>query len=224
MAPSFDVPGWFATGPGVFRNVGTVLLDSFSAPAKIERMVVLDDAFMQSDPAVATLLRAALKVMADDLPNPRHANISLQGFDVWREAFRMIQGCEVWKTFGSFIQAHDPKMGRGIRERIEFSSKISEDEANAARLIMAQARNHIRSIVQQGTILTLPTAPSIAPLAKASESDIDSFRTRVMRLTCIARMSGLPQVTSPLARFHLAPSGSPLSVGKVAMKPCLTFH
>ena len=27
MAPSFDVPGWFAATPGVFRNVGAVLLD-----------------------------------------------------------------------------------------------------------------------------------------------------------------------------------------------------
>ena len=27
MAPSFDVPGWFAATPGVFRKVGAVLLD-----------------------------------------------------------------------------------------------------------------------------------------------------------------------------------------------------
>jgi amidase len=27
MAPSFDVPGWFASGPGVLRRVGEVLLE-----------------------------------------------------------------------------------------------------------------------------------------------------------------------------------------------------
>src|SRR6185369_16173489 len=30
MAPTLDVPGWFAATPGVFRNVGAVLLDTAS--------------------------------------------------------------------------------------------------------------------------------------------------------------------------------------------------
>ena len=34
---SFDVPGWFAASPGVFRNVGTVLLDDARVEAPIER-------------------------------------------------------------------------------------------------------------------------------------------------------------------------------------------
>ncbi len=37
MAPSFDVPGWFAATPGVFRNVGAVLLDNRRVVAKIGR-------------------------------------------------------------------------------------------------------------------------------------------------------------------------------------------
>lgn len=207
MASSFDVPGWFANGPGVFRKVGTVLLDGRRAPAKIERLVVLDDAFAQGDPEVAALLRAALEVMADDLPKAKHANIAPQGFDAWREAFRTIQGREVWETFGSFIENHKPKMGPGIRERMEFSSKVSKDEADAARRIMAQARDHIRSMVPRGTILALPTAPCIAPLTETPGPDMESFRVRVMRLTCIAGISGLPQVTLPVGTLTGCPVG-----------------
>src|SRR5207344_2125841 len=33
MAPSFDVAGWFASGPGVFRRVGEVILDRSRTPA-----------------------------------------------------------------------------------------------------------------------------------------------------------------------------------------------
>src|SRR5436190_9194480 len=35
MAPSFDVAGWFATGPGIFRRVGGVLLDHAPTAAPI---------------------------------------------------------------------------------------------------------------------------------------------------------------------------------------------
>ena len=35
MAPSFDVAGWFANGPGVFRKVGAVLLDERRLPRAI---------------------------------------------------------------------------------------------------------------------------------------------------------------------------------------------
>ena len=38
MAPSFDVPGWFAATPGVFRKVGAVLLDNRRVAAKIDRV------------------------------------------------------------------------------------------------------------------------------------------------------------------------------------------
>ena len=37
MAPSFDMPGWFASGPGLFRNIGAVLLEGHRVPATIER-------------------------------------------------------------------------------------------------------------------------------------------------------------------------------------------
>src|SRR5438034_4063347 len=53
MAPSFDVAGWFASGPGVFRRVGHVLLEGVSSPARVEALLVLEDAFEQADAAAA---------------------------------------------------------------------------------------------------------------------------------------------------------------------------
>src|SRR5205823_13299775 len=49
MAPSFDVAGWFANGPGVFRRLGQVLLEGTAHPAKLEALIVLEDAFEQAD-------------------------------------------------------------------------------------------------------------------------------------------------------------------------------
>src|SRR5436305_3062025 len=53
MAPSFDVAGWFANGPGIFRRVGQTLLEGTAHPASIDALIVLEDAFEQADaPAV----------------------------------------------------------------------------------------------------------------------------------------------------------------------------
>jgi amidase len=207
MAPSFDVPGWFASSPGVFRKVGAVLLDARRVPARIERMIALEDAFEEADGDVADLLRTALEFMIADLPAVAHARISLEGFDPWREAFRTIQGFEVWQTFGEFVTREKPSPGPGIRERLEYSARVTAAEAAAARQVHAQARAHILQAVKPGTILALPTAPCIAPLIDGSAEELDHFRTRVMRLTCTAGLAGLPQMNLPIGTLAGCPVG-----------------
>ena len=81
MAPSFDTPGWFANGPGVFRRVGSVLLDNARVDVPIKQMIVADDAFAQADPEVAAVLNETLKRAAADLPKPEHRTIAPNGFD-----------------------------------------------------------------------------------------------------------------------------------------------
>ena len=207
MSPSFDVPGWFASSAGVFRNVGAFMLDARHVPAKIERMIVLEDAFDEADGDVADLLHSALEFMTDDLPPVMHARISLEGFDPWREAIRVIQAYEVWQSFGDFITRHRPAIGPGVRERIEFAARVTQTEAQAARQVQAQAREHILQTVRPGTILALPTTPCIAPLIDGSPEEMDHFRTRVMRLTCIAGAAGLPQLTLPIGTLNGCPVG-----------------
>src|SRR5215510_987188 len=184
MAPTFDVPGWFATTPGVFRKVGSVLLDNHRVAAKIERVVVLEDAFAQAEEPVADLLRTVLEFMSDDLPEMVHGKIAPDGFDPWREAFRIVQAYETWQSFGSFVTKHKPNIGPGVRERIEFAATVTRAQAEAARAVQVKAREHIRQIVVPGTILALPTAPCIAPKGDISGTELEEFRLRVMRLTC----------------------------------------
>jgi amidase len=207
MAESFDVPGWFANSPGVFRKVGAVLLDARRVDAKIARLIALEDAFAEADEDVADLLRTALEFMIEDLPPVAHARISLEGFDPWREAFRVIQGYEVWQTFGDFVTRERPAMGPGIRERIAYSASVTAAEAAAARKVKEQARAHILQTVQPGTVLALPTAPCIAPLVDSTPEELDRYRTRVMRLTCTAGLAGLPQMNLPVGTLSGCPVG-----------------
>ena len=207
MAPSFDVPGWFASGPGVLRRVGEVLLEAGGARANLKELIILDDAFAKADSEVAHLLRAAIDAMAGDLPEPVHDAVAPHGFDLWRESFRVIQAREIWSIYGPFVERYQPKLGPGIRERMEFAATVSERDAEMARQERKRARQRICALVKPGTVLALPTAPCIAPRIDTGAEALDLFRVRVMRLTCLAGLSGLPQVTLPVGSISGCPIG-----------------
>jgi amidase len=145
--------------------------------------------------------------MSDDLPAMAHGKIAPEGFDPWREAFRIIQAYETWQTFGDFVTRHEPKVGPGVRERMAFAATVTMAQADAARLVRDKAREHIRQVVTPGTVLTLPTAPAIAPLADTPAADLEDFRARVMRLTCTAGLAGLPQMSIPAGTINGCPIG-----------------
>jgi amidase len=206
MAPSFDVAGWFAASPGVSRLVGQVLLEGTRNDSPITRAVILDDAFENADAEVAELLHSV--VAAARLPERIHERAAGDRVNEWREAFRVIQGFEIWRIYGRFIETAAPGLGPGIKERIAFAATVTERAAEAARGVKALAYQRMRTLATPGTVLALPTAPSIAPSVNSDAAEQASYRARVMRLTCLAGLSGLPQVAIPAGTV----SGCPVSL------------
>jgi amidase len=176
-------------------------------PASISRVVVLEDAFEQCEPEVADLLRTLLEFMADDLPAVAHARIAPDGFDTWREAMRIQQAYETWQTFGAFVKKHNPKIGPGIRDRIAFAETVTKDAADKAAAERAKICEHVFQTAVPGTIFALPAAPCIAPRIDGSEAEMQTFRVRVMGLTCIASLTGLPQISIPAGTISGCPIG-----------------
>jgi amidase len=206
MSPSFDTIGWLAGSAGVFRNVGNVLLGG-GATAPVENLLVADDGFEQADPPVAALLGEALAAMSGVLPKPRHIRIAPEDLDPWRDVVRIIQAYEIWQVYGRFVEAKRPRFGPGVSERMQAAATITQAEADAARKTHAAAREHIRSHVPAGTVIALPSAPCIAPRIDSPPGELDAYRTRVMRLTCIAGLGSLPQVSIPAGTVQGCPVG-----------------
>jgi amidase len=207
MAPSFDAGGFFANAPGVMRRVGAVLLEGEKVAAPISRLIVAQDAFAEADAPVAALGRAFLARAARVLPQARESAIAPDGFDVWREAFRVVQGRETWASFGDFITRANPKLGPGIKERMAYAATVTQAQADAARKVVAAARTHLRGLIAPGTIVALPTAPCIAPRIDMTAEESESFRVRVMRLGCASVLAGLPQISIPVGTVAGCPAG-----------------
>jgi len=98
-----------------------------SKPRHLRRRVA------EADGDAEALLRSALDVMADELPNLVSIALAPGGLDPWRECFRVIQAREVWINYRGFMERHHPNLGAGIRERMAAAGRVSDCDVKSAR-------------------------------------------------------------------------------------------
>jgi amidase len=207
MSPSFDTVGWFAAGPGLLRKVGATLLGEGAVVAPIQTVLLGRDCFSLADDAVSAALKAFLARASAVLPITSEIVVAPQGYDAWRDTFRIVQAREIWAIYGAWMEVHQPKLGGGIRERFAYAKTVGEREGEAARKALVEVRATIRGRISPGTVLIIPTTPCIAPSIDANAEELEHFRSRTMALTCIAGLGGLPQVTMPVGTVSGAPIG-----------------
>lgn len=217
MAPSFDAAGWFTSGPGLLRKVGHVLLEGQSVRASIQHLLIADDAFAEADAPVAALVRKCVDDMTE-LPAQRSgvrlAGESEGGLDAWRETFRLIQARETWITYKDFIERENPKLGPGVRQRFEIARAVTPAQETAERTKREKILERIFGLVTPGTIIALPSAPCIAPMATSSMEQFEHYRLRVMRLVVTAGIAGLPQINVPIGTV----GGCPVGLGLIGWR------
>src|SRR5262249_36289192 len=131
MAPTFDTAGGVASNPPIFRKGGTVLVKGDAKREKVGRPLIAVDAFREGDDSVAALCRSFLQRAASTLPVPEEMTLAKNGFDDWRQCFRVIQGREIWSIYGDWIKSHKPALGPGIRERMAYAATVSAEECAA---------------------------------------------------------------------------------------------
>jgi amidase len=68
-------------------------------------------------------------------------------------------------------------------------------------------RARVTAVIQPGTIVAIPTSPAIAPRLDTPEAELDQFRARVLRMTCVSSLTGVPQVTMPIGTVEGCPAG-----------------
>ena len=207
LAPGFDTIGWFARSGELMHRVGQVLLPDYRVRPGATRLLVARDCFeLLANDAVAALEDAVDRV-AGHLANREEVRVSETGPGEWMPHFRTLQMADIWRTHGAWIEQAKPNFGPGVRERFATSATITPDAVAASRLVRDAVQRRMVDLLADDGVLCLPTAPGIAPLCQTPEKELDDFRWRSMGLTCIAGLSGCPQINLPLASLDGCPLG-----------------
>jgi amidase len=217
LAPSFDTVGWFARDPALFVAAGRVLLHApvDSALARpTGRLLLARDAFERVEPDALAALRGAVAQVERVLGPAQPVVVSGEGLDVWYDVFRTLQGAEAWAAHGAWIEQARPKLGPQCARRFAFASTI--DAASVARAGEARAAivGRLDALLADGALLVVPSAAGVAPRADASATEHEAMRDRVIGITSIASLGGLPQVSLPLGRLPEGPVGLSLVAGR----------
>ncbi len=216
LAPCFDTVGWFARGGGLMQAVGRVLLPDIRESRQPGRLLIARDAFNLLDAPAADALSGAVQKVSGHFESVSEIAISDDGPDKWMPHFRTLQMADIWRTHGAWIERAKPNFGPGVAERFATSATITAAAEAESRQVQSEVQKRMRDLLGDGAVLCLPTTPGIAPLCETPEAELDDFRWRSMGLTCIAGLSGCPQVNLPLAQLD----GCPLGLSLMAAPDC----
>jgi amidase len=205
LSPSFDTFGWLASDGGVFERVGSVLLPQAAMPGDA---LVFEDAWALADAEAQPLLESVAAAVAHIVGEPRRVTIGDPDLDAWRKAYITVSAREAWDAHGAWIESAHPVFGPAIAQRFSYAKSVSDADFAAARHERERISQRVRDALGAGGVAILPTAAGPAPRLDAAPADIDAFRMRTLRITCIAGHARLPQVSLPLR----AASGLPLGV------------
>jgi amidase len=208
FAPRFDTVGWFARDAAMLKRVGDVLLADGAPTHGFRRMVLADDAFERTDPAIRTAIAPGLDAIERRTGAREHKVLSPEGLDRWLETFRITQAGEIWASLGAWIREHQPSFGKGVGERFAIASTITSDAALAARARADEIAALLAERFSEDDLICLPTTPTLAPLRGTASDAVEiDYRRRTMELLCTAGLGGLPQLTIPVGTVDGAPVG-----------------
>ena len=213
LAQSFDTAGWFARDAVLLERIGGVLLGE-TAAVKSGAALLAEDGFALLGSEAAAALQPALGKIKTVLGPLQPVTVSAEGLLQWFQAFRVLQGAEIHQQLGAWVAQVQPKLGPGVRERMQWTATITAADIAGAQAVRDAARRRMDELLRDNAVLVLPTVPDIAPLLNTPAAALDDFRARAMSLLCIAGHAGLPQVTLPLATLY----GCPIGISLVAAR------
>jgi amidase len=207
MAPSFDTAGWFARNAELLKIIGDVLLPDQACDISDCTFHLASDTFAQATNDVQQMLHSVCDKISILMPFGNQIEINKGTYLEWCEAFRIIQAYEVKSTTLKWVKAHQPLLGPGIKERFEMAEQITDTEYKHAQNIRKSVCERLDDIMEDGCVLLIPSAPVIAPSVATPAAELETFRQNTMALTCISGLTGLPQVTMPVAEVSNCPIG-----------------
>ncbi|MCD0505444.1 amidase, partial [Bordetella petrii] len=206
LSPEFDTMTWLAARADIFERVGEVLLAADDRAW--QGAVVLTDACAQAEPAFAPLIDAVAGALAGRHALPvTHAPASDTDLETWRKTYITLSAHDAWRTHKDWITRTRPVFSPAIAGRWQAAEGISASAAAQAGAVQAALRAQVHRLLGQHRVAVLPSASSAAILRTADAAAVDAIRGSTFRITSIAGLAGLPQVSIPFIGADGLPAG-----------------
>ncbi|WP_338540794.1 amidase family protein [Paenibacillus tundrae] len=232
LARSFDTVGWMSQSSKILLDVGKVLLknksvslqdaelsveanaisgayDASNVKPTFSRFLIADEAWSLPEENDRSTLLAKLY----ELPNWKQGTTSVQltapteSLADWSAAFRALQGLEIAHEHSDWLIKERPTFGPGIAERFEWACTLEASAHTTESDLRTRIRSSLVELLGEDGLLAIPTAPGPAPLLGLQGAQAEAYRAKTMQLSCIAGLTGLPQVTVPVIREDGLPIG-----------------
>lgn len=208
LCPSFDTATWLAHDPEVFERVGRALLPG-TADTPLRKVLLPFDMLELADPEFHPVLHRVYEGLRSTMPGEHMRLSGAEGeLERWRQAYVSASAYDAWQCHGDWISQTRPAFGPAVQARWDMARDTSAETARAAREKQDLVRHRVRTLLGADGVAVIPSASSVAPLRDASAAEIDQVRARTFRLTCVAGLAGLPQVSLPFT----SPAGLPIGV------------
>ena len=206
LAPRFDTPGWLCRDATTLERVGAQLFgEALIKPEQADLLwaTSLFDLLPETLHTAIAPIKEQLTACA--------ASLQKWDFDPARlselnNTFRTLQGREVARTHSVWVSQHPDAFAPDIAERFQWACQLTaEAEARAERACQQWKTDILAQL--ETAYLVIPTTPDLAPLRSASDADLAGFRMKLLGLTALAGLAGLPQVHLPLVSIGGVPFG-----------------
>ena len=112
-------------------------------------------------------------------------------------AFDVLQGVQVWRNYGVWVENSSPSLGPDIAARLERAAGFGPDDVARAGPV-ASAIAIAVSRLRPDEALVLPTTGTPAPGREAEADERERARVSAGELTSIATLAGAPAISMPL--------------------------
>jgi amidase len=206
QAPSFDTVGYFTRDAITFGRVGAVLLGEQAADALPTEIVVATDCFALADESVRHALRPIVDRLRHAVPVTEALLAESELLD-WSRHQRVLQKSEFHATFRDWIDRVNPRFSSEVAGAFADDGRIAVDDLAAAKAFRDSALSRLDGLLDGRRMLCLPTSPILPISRDARLSEIRTAVHRIVDLTGIAGLTGLPQVNLPVATSGSIPVG-----------------
>jgi Asp-tRNA(Asn)/Glu-tRNA(Gln) amidotransferase A subunit family amidase len=207
LAPSFDTVGVLARDLDTLeKTIAVLLADTSEQPLPITPTVKI--AHLQMEQVEHRDLLQAKIAQWHQCGKLGELHSLTIDTDAWQtgEAFRVLQGAEIWAEHGDWIETHQPEFAPDIEQRLRWTQTLLPEDVLQVKQRQTAFTDWLDGHLANGLLL-LPTTPGLAPLIDTPDAELADYRNQLLAMTAIAGLGGYPQLHLPIADIDGAPCG-----------------